>query len=209
VSALNRTYAGRSATERRVARRERLLEAALRTFGTRGYAATTIEQICSAACVTARHFYEEFENREALLTAAFDAVVDDVMANMRAAIEAPEKSAEAVVRDGVTAYFTSVTADARRARIMVLETIGVSPRLEAHRRRALCAFVSEVVRAARRLHDTPTPPTLDVELLGSALIGAGQELTTEWVLAHQPPSVPALIDLLSEIWIRSLELDRR
>ena len=208
MTVTTRTYGGLSAGERRAARRERLLDAALRTFGTRGYVATTIEQICSVANVTARHFYEEFESREALLTAIFDEIVSDVMDQMRDAIFAPGKAPRAIVADGVAAYFESVTADPRRARIMVLEVIGVSPKLEAHRRRALAQFVREVVTSAQRLLGSRTPPTIDLDLLGTALVGAGQELTTEWVLAEERPSVAVLIELLSKLWMRSLELER-
>ncbi len=67
-----RTYRGRSPEERRAERRERLLEAGLKLFGGEGYAATSIERLCAHARVTARHFYEEFPTREALLLAVFD-----------------------------------------------------------------------------------------------------------------------------------------
>ena len=47
-----RGYGGRSAAERRAERRERLLAAGLELFGTRGYAATSIERLCAAASVS-------------------------------------------------------------------------------------------------------------------------------------------------------------
>ena len=206
---MSRIYGGRSASERRAARRERLLAAAIECFGTRGYAATTIEQICTTASVTARHFYEEFESREALLRAVFDAIATAVLAGVRAAIYAPGKSAVAAVRDGAAAYFEAVTADPRRARILVLEVVGVSPALERHRRAVLGTFIGEMLYSSRRLEAAGILPTIDLPLLAAALVGAAQELTTEWVLAEDPPRVERLIDLVSAIWIRALELDRR
>ncbi len=73
-----RTYAGLSAPERRAERRERLLDAALELFGTAGFPKTTIPMLCSAAGVTARHFYDEFDSREALLRTLYDGIAEAV-----------------------------------------------------------------------------------------------------------------------------------
>src|SRR5206468_2848506 len=67
-----RPYGGVSA-ERRVAdRRERLLEAALEDFGTRGVAATGVKDICRRAGLTDRYFYESFRDSGELFTAVCD-----------------------------------------------------------------------------------------------------------------------------------------
>ena len=49
--------------------RERLLEAALRMFGTKGYAATTVRDILRAAGVTAPALYHHFGSKEGLFLA--------------------------------------------------------------------------------------------------------------------------------------------
>ena len=67
-----RRYAEKTATERRADRRTRLLEAALDAFGNGGYRAASIEQLCAAAGISTRNFYEEFANREELLIALHD-----------------------------------------------------------------------------------------------------------------------------------------
>lgn len=70
-----RRYGGRTAEERRQARRDALLDAAYELFGTEGYRNVTIERVCSQARLTARNFYEEFGGREALLLAIYDRTI--------------------------------------------------------------------------------------------------------------------------------------
>src|ERR1700754_2671567 len=74
TTARARNYAGLSAQERRLARRERLIEGAIRAYGELGYRNTTVKAVCEAAGLTERYFYESFANSEALLVAAFETV---------------------------------------------------------------------------------------------------------------------------------------
>ncbi|HTC29133.1 MAG TPA: helix-turn-helix domain-containing protein, partial [Candidatus Acidoferrum sp.] len=68
----SRRYGGLSVAQRRAERRARLLAAGLQLFGTAGFLKTSIPMICNASGVTARHFYEEFPSREALLRTILD-----------------------------------------------------------------------------------------------------------------------------------------
>src|SRR3954471_11898833 len=67
-----RAYGGISAGERIAARRARLLDAGLERFGTAGWAATGVKDICREAGLTDRYFYESFGDRVELFTAVFD-----------------------------------------------------------------------------------------------------------------------------------------
>src|SRR5438445_1202863 len=67
-----RRYGDKEPAQRRAERRSRLLEAALDAFGTTGYRATSIEQLCADANISTRNFYEEFATREALLVQLHD-----------------------------------------------------------------------------------------------------------------------------------------
>ena len=52
--------------------RRRILEAALATFRTKGYAATTVDDLCRAAAVTKGSFFHHFSSKEAAALAAID-----------------------------------------------------------------------------------------------------------------------------------------
>src|SRR5579875_3413309 len=120
-----RIYGGRSAPQRRAERRERLLDAALELFGTVGFRRTTIPMLCTASGVTARHFYEEFASREALLRALYDRIADTALEQTVGALRTTDGTAQQRIRDSTAAYFRYLTSDARLAQIYAIEAVGM------------------------------------------------------------------------------------
>jgi AcrR family transcriptional regulator len=203
-----RRYGGLSAAERRAARRLRLLNAALELFGTAGFQKTTIPQLCSRAGVTTAHFYDEFPSREAVLTALYDQIANDVFGRVRAVLKAPEASMHERVRVANEVYFEYLTGDPRRARIYALEVVGISPEHERHRREQREAFVRQSAKAARRVETAGPVEGVDFRLLSVALAGASNALLVEWVLATPRPAVGAMVDQITTLWVRTLRLER-
>src|SRR5260370_11527782 len=116
-----RRYAGLSDEQRRADRRARLIEAGHELFGTIGYAATSIERLCTLAGVTARHFYEEFSGREALLVAVYDEIITLSLDAIHAALDSAGSGLATRVRAGVEADVRAMTRDVRRVRSVYLE----------------------------------------------------------------------------------------
>ena len=79
-----RRIRGRTLAERREERRDAMLAAGLDLFGTKGYAATTVEEVCRRAYVSSRNFYEEFDNRLSLLVAVGERIVAAAFASWTA-----------------------------------------------------------------------------------------------------------------------------
>lgn len=71
-------------------RRERLLEAAQKLMRARGYAATTIDEICAATGVTKGAFFHYFSDKQALGKAALDGFMDAQQRRMRNSAAARE-----------------------------------------------------------------------------------------------------------------------
>jgi len=85
-----RRYRGLDATERLADRRARLVEAGFDLFGTQGYHAVSIRQLCRQAGLTERHFYQSFTDRRELLSAVYENVFTEVRdATFTAVAEAP------------------------------------------------------------------------------------------------------------------------
>ncbi|WP_266111145.1 TetR/AcrR family transcriptional regulator [Aldersonia sp. NBC_00410] len=70
--AARQRYAGVPFADRKNARRERLLDAALHLLDSEGFAAVTVRRVCQEAGLNNRYFYENFTDIETL----FDALVD-------------------------------------------------------------------------------------------------------------------------------------
>lgn len=130
-----RTYGGQSVEDRRRGRRDRLLRAGLAVFGEEGYRNSSIAKVCVTADVVRAQFYEHFTNREDLLVAVYDWVQADAQSDVAAALAAapPDAGIEERARVAMTAFTRSVGNDPRRAAIMFVEIVGVSPHVEQRR----------------------------------------------------------------------------
>lgn len=179
-----RRYGRKTVDERRGDRRARLLDFAAEAFGTQGYRATTIEAICSGAGVSTRNFYEEFGSREGLLIALHDQINAGAMAAVVSALaDVDPGDIDARARAGTRAYLDHMTADRRFARVAVVESVGVSPAVEAARQTAIGRFATLIELEATRLAGEGLVPARDFTLTGVALAGALNGLLTSWAAA--------------------------
>jgi len=197
-----RRYGGLSPAERRAARRARLTAAAIRLFGSAGYARTTIPELCSEAGVTTAHFYEEFASREALLLAVYDEIAAAVFTRVRAALRGLDLPVAERLRAANAAYFDYLTEDPCRARVYALEIVGVSQAAELHQRTSREKFVRQSAKALQ--WGGASRSALDERLTSVALAGAATALLVEWLHAARPPAVERLVEQMTALWLRML-----
>lgn len=186
-------------------RRRRLLDAAFDSFGTRGYAATTIEGLCAAAGVAPRSFYDHFASREAILAAVYDEVIAHQSAALLAALEAEPEDLVAHVRAGVAAAVETFTQDERRARIAFVEVVGVSEAMEAHRMAVISGYAELLARDGERLADRGLASRHAGTLTAMALVGAITQVLTDW--QHRPEArapVARLVDEITRLYVAAL-----
>ena len=122
-----RRYRGSSAEDRRLKRRQRLLDAALRVYGTRGYRSTTVKAVCKAAGLTERYFYESFPNSEALFLALYKDVSVTALERIRIAGESAGEDPAAQARAMIGAYYANLPDSPACSRVYVIEAFNVSP----------------------------------------------------------------------------------
>jgi AcrR family transcriptional regulator len=89
------------------AHRERLIAAMAQVIQARGYRETTVADVVRVARTSRRTFYEHFEDREACFLALFDAVNDQSMEEINAAVR-PDAPLAEQVDAALDAYFDSV-----------------------------------------------------------------------------------------------------
>jgi AcrR family transcriptional regulator len=191
----SRPYGGVSSEERRARRHEQLLAAGLELFGTRGFKASSVREICLAASLNRRYFYESFNTREDLLRAVYDDLVVELAQQTLAAVDAADESFEARMRAGMTAFWEWITADERRARILCIEIIGVSEELEQRRRDARHAFADFIAAQGRELMEASGRQTrVDITLAARTLVSSALDLVIDWMRDDIHLTVPELID---------------
>jgi len=189
-----RTWRGQTTEQRQAGRRERLIEAGIELFGTRGYANTPVKAICEEAGLTERYFYEAFDDREDLL----DVIYDDVITGCaRATVEALDASGDdldASMRAGLTAFAHELTRDPRRARIQEIEVVGVSPEMEIKRRENIHAFARIVADKTRELGGREKVGPLQLDVIALGLVGSVNEQLIDFVLGYLEIPLDDLIE---------------
>jgi AcrR family transcriptional regulator len=175
-----RTYRGITPSQRQAERRERLMEAGLELFGTLGYARTSVRAVAAAASLNSRYFYESFSGREDLLYAVYQRIVTEIFTRASEAA-AGETTIEGQARATVRAAWTAVTEDRRKARIVALEVVGVSERLERLRHETRQALAQLTADNALSLAGSGVRLRLDPVLTARFLMGGVVEVLLEWI----------------------------
>jgi AcrR family transcriptional regulator len=155
------------------------MEAGLELFGTVGYARTSVRAVSVAASLNSRYFYESFRDREDLLYCVYERIVGDIYARVREAI-ARETTLEGQARAGLRAGWMAVTEDRRKARVVAIEVVGVSERLERLRRETRHALARLTADGVLELA-SGGPLRLDPVITARFLIGGVSALLADWV----------------------------
>lgn len=195
-----RAYRGIAPEQRAAERQQRLLDAALELFARQGYARTTIEQLCSEAKVTARHFYALYPTREALLTDLYDRILHQLREAALLAIHAPGQSFEEKIPSAMQALITHYLADSRLARVGVLESVGVSAAMETRRRAAIHDMAGVIEGFVNAMVSRGELPEHNYHLVCVALVGGINELLAEWLTVDKPPSITELSNEIIRIF---------
>lgn len=152
--------------------------------------------------ITERYFYESFRDREASLTALYGELVADLRARTVAAIDAAVRAdaddAE-IARRGLAAFVGYLTDDPRRARVVLVEVVGVSPALEDRRHGVLREFADLIalVWLARAGRETPTE---EQRLSTVGLVGAVNHLLVDWLMGGRAQSPSVLVDVCTALF---------
>ena len=192
-----RTYAGESATDRLVRRRRQLLDAGLELFGTAGYRATTVRQLCREARVSDRYFYEQFDSTEDLLLAVY---AECTARLEQAALAGLADSGEAVhelARRGLDAFLGVVESDPRLARVVWFEVLGVSARVEATYLARMQSFGHLMLDVLPQPETATALPATSRELLASTAVGAVSHTVVTWAGAGFSPDRAVVAETLA------------
>jgi AcrR family transcriptional regulator len=205
--AARRDYGGRTATQRRAERRQRLMTAALELFGTEGYPATSIERLCARANVSTRNFYEEFASREALLIALHDHITQQAFDAVMTAVNEVIDEPTAVRLDRmIDAYIGTTSSDPRWTRIAYVEVVGVSAAVERHRL-AWRAKLAQLIEAEAALAGQRGEAVQrDYGLTATAFIGAVNELVYHWSIHGRQVPLDAIRGELTRLALAAFEV---
>lgn len=167
--------------ERRADRHSRFLQAGLDLFGTKGYGATSVSDICASAGLVRTQFYSAFTNREKLLTDVYDRIQQSAEAAVVAALARSTGQGNRELASVVmTALVDSIGRDPRRTRICYIEMLGVNDAVEQHRADRRRAWVDFFETMLRKEVGSDYEPPGGYRLASTAVLGAFTEVVSDW-----------------------------
>lgn len=204
-----RTIRGLDAEQRRLQRRQSLLDAGLELFAAQGYLGTTIEQLCQQAYVGTKAFYETFESRDDLYVALLAQIADNAFARLGELDTAADRDEPETAQVLLAGFAHAFVDDLRFAKVTFGEGSAITPLAERQRRtnrRTAAAFVEAIwqrydARAGERSHH-----------VAIGLIGGLFDIIADWVLDRSdatpaPADVEELVQRLVAFYaaVRSLK----
>ena len=194
---MTRKVGGKTVEERRSERWRRLIDAAVKVYGERGYRNSTVKAVCDAAGLTERYFYESFSNSEDLLCACFQEGADKLFMRVRRAGLQSGGAPMERVRAGVLEYLLHLQAEPAAARVFLIEMSSVSARADALVSAGLDRF------AALLVDFLASGPGVHVEpsrLLLRGAIGGGLHVAQAWTTSGYAEPVASVADTILKIY---------
>jgi AcrR family transcriptional regulator len=171
---------------RKNARRKTILDAATQLFGVYGYHAATVPMIVAEAGSSVGGFYGHFRNKEDAFAAVLEELGRQVTELMDRARESQADPLEGI-RCAVESLFVFLADNPSEARILIVESSGLSPRLERVRRGILGHHASLV----RQALETGAPRLEYPAVAARCLVGAVFDVLTSWLEESPAERLPA------------------
>lgn len=198
-----RNWRGESPEERRLQRRERLMEASLEAFSQHGIEKTTMRDICAQARLTERYFYESFRNTEEAFDAVYAMLKQQLVERVSTALGRAPLNIPKLAREGLTAFYNFIKEDPRRAQILLIDAVYANRKTLTKSRDAVKDYVVIIDQLARRLYPN-MPADFDVEMVSWGLIGMSIQVGTMWAASGFKQPLDKILDYNLYAW-RGLE----
>lgn len=191
-------------TERKVARRRRLLGEAIRLFGENGYHVTTVPMIVAAADSSIGSFYFYFRNKEDIFAAALREVERRIAAALNEAIAAAGPEVLTQMRAAVKAFAKFLAEHPEEARILLVESSGLGARLEEVRDELIASHTRSVEKALRAA--AGQLPAMDRGVAANCWVGAVHQAVSQWLRQPAAERLDAekLGDAIAEFNLRGI-----
>jgi AcrR family transcriptional regulator len=178
--------------QKRAANRERILQAARKVFGARGFHAATIEEIADEAGLSNGAIYYNFDSKGDLFFALLEERQEERLEHLRGMLDATTAAESRELALAEARDATRALKESREWRMLLFEFVAyaarseaLAPRLREHKRR-FAAALTEIL--SEWLRTTGAAPRLPTERLALITLALANGLAFEEVF--DPGSVP-------------------
>jgi AcrR family transcriptional regulator len=147
-----------------VHKRRRIMDAIAELTAEQGYDSTKIGDIVRRAGVARKTLYDNFEGKEDVFLAAFDAAVDEAIRRIEEDCATVEGGWEERVQAGLAAFLRYIAEQPALARMCMIEALSATPAATERYEDAVQRFVELTKRTVP--HVDQLPDTIDETLVG-------------------------------------------
>lgn len=205
-TAKERQFKGMSLSERKLARKEKLIEAGIEAYGTHGFFSVTVKDICTEAKLTERYFYESFRKSEDLFQSIFLQLIEQLQSTVMQGVMQAAPEPKLMIRGGLSAIFKMLKDDPRVARIIYIDAMLVQ---ELHNH----ATIQETMgRFDRMIHSFVTlmMPHIErseqeISLVATGLNGYVTQIAIRWVTGGFKQSLDEIVTACETVFIALID----
>jgi AcrR family transcriptional regulator len=187
-SKMMRAGRGNAPGESERSQRERLLGAMVAISSERGYEATRIADLVELAGVSRGAFYELFDDKQELLLAAVEALVEPTLAMIERAEDAP--TGEARLRQAIQAFLELIADQPAAAKLCFIDVYAAGPEGEELMEGVIDTFVGFGISQLGQIEGRKSMPPQMVR----ALVGGFQKVIATRLYCDEASALPALAD---------------
>ncbi len=178
--------------------RDRILEAAVGVFASKGYHDTKVDDIVRDSNTSKGSFYFYFPSKQGIFMALVDTFADLLETRLRERLSA-EPSGTARVDAALRVCLETFGQYRSLAKIALVQATGLGAAFEQKRQAVNQRFIEIICENLDKAVEDGSIPPLDTEVASCAWVGALNEIVLRWVYTGQPnpdQSLPALRRLL-------------
>lgn len=165
--------------KRKEAHRAKLLQIAIRLFGDQGYHATTVPSIVRESGSSTGAFYFYFRNKDDIFGCALEAIGEQIAGVLNKAMASARGDTISQMRVAVETFILYLAEHPDEARILIVESSGLSAKLAKVRRSIIASHCRSVEQALTSI--SGSLPRLDPKVVASCWLGAVHESVYQWL----------------------------
>lgn len=185
--------------------RERILDAALNIFSSKGYYDTRLDEIVEESRTSKGSIYFHFPNKEKLFIALVDQFADLLERRVTEAIEQQQEGI-ARVRAALVAVLETFGKYRRPAKILLVQAVGLGSVFEKKRMEVTDRFAGLIQTYLEEAIQVGDIPPTDVEVVAHAWMGAIYNVVIQWVYTGEPEP-GRILDALLPLLLKSVGYD--
>ena len=172
-------------TDEQKSTKDRILDAALNIFSSKGYYGTPVDEIVEEANTSKGSMYFHFPNKEQLFLALVDQFANVLERNVTKAIEQSPKGMGRV-KNAVESVLDTFGKYRRPAKILLVQAVGLGSVFEKKRMEVTDRFAELIQTYLDEAIEIGDIEAVDTEVIAHAWMGAIYNVVIKWVYTGEP-----------------------